>query len=397
LSALLLLDLPLDLEATVPWLHWDSERHCVIAEGVLANSGELPSLAESCGAVPCYALLPGAAISAHKVVLPKGGRVGMTALPFQLEDKLCADLDDVHIAAGTLVARQASSVLIADRNLVQSCLDTLRLSGLRVKALLPDYAVLPANTVVMDEETVAANIHGQPASMRSANFFVWQQVLGEELSVEPLRVYCVGDCDGSALAAGDHIVERSKTRLQAFAQGFQAWPLSLLSGPYILRDESGEALGRLRWPLILAGALLGLHWLSLALQTYNFNREAEVLSQGMDTVYQQTFPGARVVNARSQMRSQLNALEKGGSNGNMLPWLDKVAATSKLKPGVTLSQLSYENDPAVMKLVLKAASYEAIDQWLASLKAQGLSVERGAFGQQDAGIAGQISIRGASQ
>jgi general secretion pathway protein L len=121
------------------------------------------------------------------------------------------------------------------------------------------------------------------------------------------------------------------------------------------------------------------------------------LDKGMVEMYQQVVPGARVVNARSQMRSQLNALENAGSNGAMMPWLDKVAVASRGRSNISLSQLNYENDPPVMKLLVKATSYEVVDQWLAALKAQGLDVNRGAFGQEGGGIAGQVSIRGAEQ
>jgi general secretion pathway protein L len=90
-------------------------------------------------------------------------------------------------------------------------------------------------------------------------------------------------------------------------------------------------------------------------------------------------------------------LENAGGNGAMMPWLDKVAAASRGRRNISLSQLSYENDPPVMKLLVKATSYEVVDQWLAALKAQGLDVNRGAFGQEGSGIAGQVSIRGAVQ
>jgi type II secretory pathway component PulL len=80
-----------------------------------------------------------------------------------------------------------------------------------------------------------------------------------------------------------------------------------------------------------------------------------------------------------------------------MPWLDKVAAATRGRSDISLSQLNYENDPPVMKLLVKASSYAQIDQWLAALKAQGLDVDRGAFGQEGNGIAGQVSIRGAAQ
>ncbi|MEX1666250.1 type II secretion system protein GspL [Zhongshania arctica] len=398
MTALLLIDLPLTPAAPVAWLHWDTDRSSVIAEGVLDNASELASLADRAEGVPCYVLIPGEAVSAHRVVLPKGGRVGLSALPFQLEDKLCGDLDSVHIATGTIKANQAADVLVIGRDLVAYCLDVLRSSGLRVKALLPDYAVLPENAVVVAEHQVAANFHAHSAGVNTANFSVWQQLAAAgEQADQDVQWYFSNDYRGELTEYAPANAVHCKGRLHAFARNFAPWPLSLLSGNYVLKDEGGEALNRLRWPLILLACLLLVHWFGLAVQTRTMTLEIEALDKGMIEIYQQAFPGARVVNARSQMRSQLNALENAGSNGAMMPWLDKVAAASRGRSNISLSQLNYENDPPVMKLLVKAASYEVVDQWLAALKAQGLDVNRGAFGQEGSGIAGQVSIRGAAQ
>jgi general secretion pathway protein L len=398
LTALLLIDLPLAPEAPVAWLHWDNDRSSVIAEGVLANASELASLADRAERAPCYVLIPGEAVSAHRVVLPKGGRVGLSALPFQLEDKLCGDLDSVHIASGTIKANQAADVLVIGRDLAAYCLDVLRNSGLRVKSLLPDYAALPENTVVVTEHQVAANFHGHSAGINTPNFSVWQQLAtaGEQAD-HSVQWYFSVDYRGELTDHAPANAIHCEGRLHAFARNFAPLPLSLLSGNYVLKDEGGEALGRLRWPLILFACLLLVHWLGLAVQTRTMTREITALDKGMVEIYQQVFPGARVVNARSQMRSQLNALENAGGNGAMMPWLDKVAAASRGRRNISLSQLNYENDPPVMKLLVKATSYEVVDQWLAALKAQGLDVNRGAFGQEGSGIAGQVSIRGAVQ
>lgn len=396
MTALLLIDLPLKPDSPVAWLHWDNDGARVIAEGVLANASELASLADMAEGVPCYVLIPGEAVSAHRVVLPKGGRVGLSALPFQLEDKLCSDLDSVHIATGVIKANEAADVLILGRDIAAYCLDVLRQSGLRIKALLPDYAVLTENAVVVTEQQVAANIHAKPAGITTANFPVWQQLTtaGDH---QDLQWYFAGEYRGELSEQAPANAIYCDSRLQAFARSFKPWSLSLLSGAYLLKDESGEALGRLRWPLILLASLLLVHWIGLAVQTRTMSREANALDNGMVEIYQQTFPGARVVNARSQMRSQLSALESAGSNGAMMPWLDKVAAATRGRSNISLTQLNYENDPLLMKLLVKAGSYEVVDQWLAALKAQGLDVERGAFGQDGNGVAGQISIRGTAQ
>jgi general secretion pathway protein L len=398
LTALLLIDLPLNAEEPVAWLHWDSDSARVIAEGVLANVSELSMLASRAEGLPCYVLIPGEAVSAHRVVLPKGGRVGLSALPFQLEDKLCSDLESVHIATGTIKANQPADVLILARDLAAYCLDVLRHSGLKIKALLPDYAVLSENAVVVTTDQVAANFHAKSAGLKTDNFPVWQQLAGiGDTPDQEVKWYFAGDYHGELRDQVSGKAVDCENRLQAFARDFKPWSLSLLSGAYLLKDDSGEAMERLRWPLILLASLLLLHWIGLAIQTSTMSREAEALDKGMIEIYQQAFPGARVVNARSQMRSQLNALESAGTSGAMMPWLDKVAAATRGRNNISLTQLNYENDPLVMKLLVKAASYEVVDQWLAALKAQGLDVDRGAFGQEGSGIAGQVSIRGAAK
>ncbi|CAA0087241.1 Type II secretion system protein L [Zhongshania aliphaticivorans] len=398
MTALLLIDLPLDPEAPVSWLLWDSVGGSVVSEGVLNNAKELSTLAETAEGVPCYALIPGDAVSAHGVVLPKGGRVGLSALPFQLEDKLCSDLDSVHITTGVIKANHVTDVLVLSREIATYCKDVLHRSGLRIKALLPDYAVLPDDTVVVGAHQVAANFHAKSAGLSTTNFQVWQQLVSDgEQADQAVQWYFSDDYSGDLTELAAETTERCGSRLHAFARGFKPWPMSLLSGEFALKDESSEAISRLRWPVILLVALLFVHWLGLAIQTRTMNLEADALDKGMVEIYKDVFPGARVVNARSQMRSQLNALESAGATGAMMPWLDKVAAASRGRSGVSLSQLNYENDPPVMKLLVKAASYELVDQWLAALKAQGLDVDRGAFGQDGGGIAGQISIRGAAQ
>jgi general secretion pathway protein L len=398
LSALLLLDLPLKQDEPVTWLHWDTERRCVLGDGVLDNMTALNELAEQFVGVACYGIVSGSAVSAHTVVLPKAGNIGMSALPYQLEDRLCCDLDVAHIAVGKLKANQPCDVLVISRELIQQYMAAIRASGLQIKALLPDYAVLGDNVLIADESRVAANLGGHRVGISSSNFAIWQQIVASDLlSIEGFQVYFIGDYRGpiAKLSVDDAVICGS--RLEALARAFQAWPMSLLSGQYLIKDESTETFSRLRTPAILLVVLLLVYWLSLGVQIIRDNQTADRLDEAMVAVYQDTFPGARVVNARSQMRSQLNSLNAGGASSAMLPWLDKVAAASRGNTGISLSQLNYESDPAVMKLIVKAKSYETVDQWFASLKAQGLEVERGAFGQEEGAVVGQLSIRGAVQ
>lgn len=390
MSDLLLLELPLVADQPVQWLYWRGEA--VAAQGSLAAEA-LAELALQYADVPCYALVSGQAVSHHRIVLPKGGRIGLAALPFQLEDRISSDLDSVHYAHGEIRPHRPVDVLVIDRELISGYRRCLLDAGLKVQALLPDYAMLPVNTLVVDHQRVTMNLPAVAAGLDSENVSSWWQLAAADAAELDVRLYTAGEHADEVtlpLPATAHYHHR----LEALARCCQPWPLNLLSGGYQLGRERASPLGALRWPAALLVVALLLHWLSLGLATADNHRQVAALDQAMDTLYQDTFPGSRVVNARSQMRSQLNALEGAGEQQSLLlPWLEKLARASQSRAAPTLTQLNFESDPQLMKLAVKADGFETVDAWVAALSAQGLNVSRGGFAQQDGGVSGQISVR----
>lgn len=390
MSDLLLLELPVHRGEALRWLRWDSEAGQLRDRGELDAEQPLSDLASQQGSAACYVIVPGETVSWHQVVLPKAGRVGLSALPFQLEDRLCSDLDSVHIAHAPIKANQATDVLIVDRALMQGWVQQLRDSGLRIRAMLPDYAVIPENVVLLDAQRATAHFGNGAAALDSRNFPVWWQIAGQPEA----QFYCDESLRGSEVLGEHQPADYFTDRLAMLAQCFQPWSCSLLSGEFALQDKQRQAVKRLRWPVAVALLLVIAAGANLLLSTIAMNRQADALDQAMDDLYRQTFPGARVVNARSQMRSQLNALSQGGGESQFLPWLDRIATASRGRDTVSLLQLSFESNPAVIKLSVKGKSYDAVEQWVAALAGQGFDVNRGAFGQQDGGgVTGQITLR----
>ena len=74
-----------------------------------------------------------------------------------------------------------------------------------------------------------------------------------------------------------------------------------------------------------------------------------------------------------------------------MPWLDRIARASKGDSGIRLQQLNYEKN--AVKVLIAADGYEQVDRWVAALLSQGFEVERGAFGQEQTGITGQLVLR----
>ncbi|MGY8773686.1 type II secretion system protein GspL [Spongiibacter tropicus] len=388
MSERLLLSMPADGDLRIHWLHWSDSTQQRLDTGSIEAGGSLDDLGERFAGVPCYVIAPGEWVSWQQVVLPKGGRVGLAALPFQLEEQLCSDLDSLHLVCGNIVANQPSDVLVVDRQRMDEWFALLKDSGLKVKSLLPDYAVLPENVVLLDERRATVRLPAAAASLSTDNLSAWWQVAGGDVSPR-----CYSE-QGAAIAVSlpAESTQTYEQRLEQIARLFSPWPMNLLSGDYRLKEESNVLWQRLRWPVVLAGLLLALHWLSLGLEIADSRRQIALYEQGIDDIYRDTFPGARIVNARSQMRSQLAALEGGNvEQSAFMPWLDRIARASKGDSGIRLQQLNYEKN--AVKVLIAADGYEQVDRWVAALLSQGFEVERGAFGQEQTGITGQLVLR----
>ena len=395
MSERLLLSMSAPGESLLHWLQWDAQAEQALDSGsVDAEVSALSTLAERFSSLPCYVVVPGEWVSWQRVVLPKGGRVGLAALPYQLEEQLCSDLDKVHLASGVIHANQPSDVLVVDRHHMEHWHGLLANSGLKVKSVLPDYAMLPANVALIDGTRAIARVGNEAIAIARDNLnHWWQLAAGDETAT---MVYCQQGSEAPL-----DIVDQAKIsgsyahRLEMIARLWQPWSINLFVGEYTLRDESRAQWQRFRWPVVLLLTLLLGHFLQLVLEVRDNRRYINMYEQGMVDLYRDVFPGARVVNARSQMRSQLSALDGVRNESDFLPWLERIANASKGNFSLRIQQMTYENN--AIKVLLEADTYDVVDRWVAALGEQGFKVDRGAFGQQDKGISGQLELRGTGQ
>ncbi|HCS27881.1 MAG TPA: hypothetical protein DIW43_10530 [Spongiibacteraceae bacterium] len=137
----------------------------------------------------------------------------------------------------------------------------------------------------------------------------------------------------------------------------------------------------------------------MAASAINFSQGADQLDAAAESVYRDTFPEARrVVNARSQMKSQLNALESQRGDAGLLPVLAPIATAFKGQSSITVTQLVFQNQSGSVRLAVDAQNYAAIDAFSGQLEGQRLQVSRGTFRQNGELISGQLIIsKGAEQ
>ncbi len=389
MSAVLLLNLraPDDGE----WLLWDTETGRAREQGQLGALAELEKLKAHTRQTPCHVLVPGEDVVQLQVTLPVAGAAAQSALPYQIEEKLSVDLGEVHLAHERIRANVPCEVWVVNHERMAHWHSWLQNSGLRVATVMPDYAALQDNCVVQDENRVLARIKHRGATLETSLFLPWHALQNGDASEDSsLRLYQVVDAKPAVTNAAP---SQAKTVLEAIAKNFAAPANSLCQGAYALHDPVGDALRMVRWPALAAAVVLLLHWILLAVSAMQYGQQADRFDMAADEVYRKTFPGAnRVVNARSQMKSQLNALEGTGSGNGLLPLLTPVAQAFEGQAEISVTQLVYQNQSRNLRLAIDASNYAAIDGFTTRLQEQELDVGRGTFRQNGEMVSGQLII-----
>jgi len=400
LSELLLLNLrDADSADTLcgDWLLWESAQQRAIDRGQFSATSVPDELKSYSRTTPCIVLVPGEQVVQLAVTLPIAGASAEAALPYQVEEKLSCELERVHIAHEKIRAGQPCRVWVVEKDLMACWHSWLQNSGLRVRALVPDYSVFKAPVIFQDSQRTVAQLGNCAASMERELFACWLPEPGAEPAAVPVYLQHENGAAASSSGRGDARVVGSL--LDAAVRHFSMPTNNLCHGAYLLHDAVQDTLALLRWPAFAAGLVLVLHWALLAASAINFSQGADQLDAAAESVYRDTFPEARrVVNARSQMKSQLNALESQRGDAGLLPVLAPIATAFKGQSSITVTQLVFQNQSGSVRLAVDAQNYAAIDAFSGQLEGQRLQVSRGTFRQNGELISGQLIIsKGAEQ
>lgn len=394
MSELLLLKLLDTASPNAPdgdWLLWDSAQQRVSARGEMRAGVASEELTLHSRSTPCIVLVPGERVAQLSVTLPIAGASAEAALPFQVEEKLGCELERVHIAHEKIRAGRPCNVWVVDKRCMDEWLRWLQSSGLRVSALLPDYSVFASPVVFRDLARTVVHVGDLAASMEHELFACWWRPPLRETDETPIELTVESGPSGDVILSGESKTVASQ--LDATARYFSMPANNLCQGQYQLHDRVRDTLALLRWPAIAAVLVLALHWTLLVVGAINYSQKADQLDLAAEAVYRETFPEARkVVNARSQMKSQLNALESQSGDAGLLPLLAPIAAAYQGQSAITVTQLVFQNQSGSVRLAVDAQNYTAIDAFSGELQKQKLEVSRGTFRQNGEQISGQLII-----
>lgn len=351
-------------EQACSWLVWSEQEQEIIASGELANAQGLSTLTERAGNRPVDVLVPAAAMTLTSVHLPeKGQRQALKALPFMLEEALADDVDAMHFTVGPRDGDALSVVAVAHEQM-QTWLSCLTEAGLKVKRIVPDCLALP-----LQECQWAAMNFGNELLLRTG------LASGQSLPLPwlPIALEQLKPAQGEVSVASytEMQLEGVELKLQSLelpmlvlARGILHAPVNLLSGVYTPKREYSKQLMMWKSAAIVIAIACVLALVNKGLTIHQVNGQVADLKAQSESIYQQVIPGnSRIVNLRSQMESQLRALQGQGSGAEFFAMLDGLQDAFKQVPELKPNSLRFESARNEIRMQVSAKNYAQIEKF----------------------------------
>lgn len=427
MSELLSLLLPVSAEQPIRW-------QCVALEpasGALAQTpnqqgqfghAELESVAALVTPnTTVQLLIPGEWVSLWSVTLPKGAqRQADKVLPALLEEELTQDIELLHCSLLQLQGDKASVAVIEHRRM-QQIVDWLAQANITSARVLPDWAALPENSLLIAADRVLCHQqgwHGFSAEMALASVLLQADSYHDEMargespapewqifSAQPLTDYpaLLTALTGDELARDAHTLTVKDIDTLALTTPSAAISsnATLLTGRWRLRTDVRRQWRRWRPLAFTAALLLSLLTVERAVALWSVGQQSAQARQAAEQQFRQLFPEQkRIVNLRAQLNAALRETQSASSTQELLVLLPAIAQaldSAALATPVSVLNLRFDQPRQEVRLKLRAGSFSDFDTLRRQL-ATHFSVELSPLAQESSvnrssGVSGEFILR----
>ncbi|CAM3445654.1 type II secretion system protein GspL [Parendozoicomonas haliclonae] len=338
----LVLRLPSSADEPVYW--------CTAKEQGRGTLENLPELAQRFSGLNCIVLIPGESVALHQ--LEQTGRISsavLKSLRWRIEDDMAEDVEQLHLAVLNHQNGIVSLACIAEHKM-QLWRQWLTDAGLEAKQWLPDVLALPW----VDDEEPAIQV----------------AELDNKCLVRSGR-YEAGVCEQDwvslylqSINPQDRPVAHNKLdSLRPLYQQACESPVNVLQGQWQPQSRSLKQIRVWRTAAVLAFVTLGTFITQGLLHNVNLEEQNRQLHEQARSIYQQLFPGERIVRLESQMQQKLDSLNSGQASEqlSMPSILDTLAPAFAKASGITVISMDYQQSRKELRITAEARNFEAFN------------------------------------
>lgn len=392
----------------------DHFRWCWLGGETETGSGDREALRAAVAAraiqpQSAWVILPGSQVSTRQLEYSEKEKKHLrNLLPFQLEDSVVCDIDELHFA---LASPQDGRIAIAyaDKTWLQAAFAELAALGIEVTHCWSAPLLLPLPAPAVDRPAWALGLYGDQMYFRYApqlgfsvakkqGALALQLLLQAQQCVEvlpELHLYAATEADLTELNTLLPIATQTAIAQQ---QVMDEWALDFNSSSIDLcQGDFSQRLPIERWwkiwqpTAIFAGVCLAVYLGVLLFDIHKLNKEYTQIRQQMDASALTVVSRVRG-DTEKQISIMLRDLKPASQSGSVMELLAVALPEVSAVPSVTLKGVSYAADPGDLNLNIQADSYTAFETVKKNIEAKGLKAEILGISAQGSQQSGRVKI-----
>ncbi len=380
-------------------------------------SGNLDALRAALGDLgqQAWLLLPGAKVVTRSLEYTEKEKKHLRSLlPFQLEESVVGDIEDLHVAIGTASSGKVA-LAYTDKQWLKAIFAQLSNIGIEITRCWATPLVLPLDAPVVSEpqepsllassETLDEKLSASPsttwviglengqANLRFAeqegfsvplpllasalDMLVATQKLGDNLPYVVLRAPEQADLDALSQSLPTNWVAQVSSQILA-----SHWQLDFNGKAIDLcQAEFSQRLPLERWFKlwrnvgILALVTFVVYVGVLGFNIYKLNKQNLQLRQQMESIYRSVSPNGQSDDPEKRLRLKLEQLQPKTQTGSAVAVLAGVMPIIAGNADVTVKIISYSADTGDLSVSAQAHSFGSLDALRQALMAQGYVVD----------------------
>lgn len=358
------------------WQRHDGQQWCERGAGELIElAGHYPQWPER-----SVLVLPGEWVVTRTAAVAEAERRYFRKLiPFQLEEDIVGDVDDLHFVYGQLVGDTVSLAYVRHQ-LLARWLAPFHGRELAISHIVSEAALLPAGQACLYLE--GDKLHYRLAALAFGSLCAplapaWLAA-GQQQLAQSDSLLVLADSQANLQRLLAWLPETLRARASPAVQNKPALSdeqANLACAPYFPRLPLASWLARLKLPLALAAALLAVQ-LVLSLTEWQIaSHQRAQLQSAITERYRQAVPAGAISDPLKQLRNQAKALGGGSGGSSALLVLSQTVPVLTAREGVEVKNLQYLDNARELRLTLQAPALADIEALSASFKERGYRAE----------------------
>lgn len=389
----------------------DSFRWCWLgadgASAIEAASGDREALRSALSTRPinpqsAWLILPGSRVNTRELEYSDKEKKHLrNLLPFQLEDSVVGDVEDLHFALGT-PADGKIVVAFADKTWLQAAFAELAALGIEVTRCWTAPLTLPlASAAVTDADNHwSLGLYQDQVYLRYAStmgFSVAQQharmalqmLLRDQERVDNLpnlHLRAANEADlailGELIPAELQDVIASQTLADEWALDYSNSSIDLCQGDFSQRLPIERWWKLWQSVAIFAGVCVAVYLGTLMFEIHKLGGENLKIRQQIETAARSVITQGRIVDPEKQLNTLLKQSQPVGQSASVMALLTLVLPQIAQEPNVVIKGIAYAGESGELNINIQADSFSAFESLSEKIRSQGLNAETSSFNAQ---------------